>query len=158
MDKQFCDIYELLYELGIYAKYTGFFQTVCAVELCREDPERLQLITKRLYPEVARQHRTTWRAVERNIRTACGVAWQNNRNLLEQLGRRPFPRKPCNAHFLAILLYSLRMRGPSPGETARLRIAEPNAQGWRDSGRGSYFCEIESPTIHHISIDRPNEN
>ena len=106
MDKEICDIFDLLYRLGISANYTGFFQTACAVELCRADPERLLLVTKRVYPEVARLCGTSWSAVERNIRTVCGIAWENNRCLLEQLAHKPFPQKPYNAQFLAILLYS----------------------------------------------------
>ena len=107
MNKEYYDIYDLLYALGISANYTGFFQTVCAVELCQADPARLQLVTKQVYPEVARRCGTSRNAVERNIRTVCGIAWKNNRRLLEQLGRRPFLQKPYNAQFLAILLYSL---------------------------------------------------
>ena len=107
MDKELCNICDLLYGLGISENYTGFFQTACAVALCRADPKRLQLVTKWVYPEVARLCGTSWSAVERNIRTVCGVAWKNNRPLLEQLGRRPFPQRPHNAQFLAILLYSL---------------------------------------------------
>ena len=107
MDKGFCDIFDLLYRLGISANYTGVFQTACAVELCRAEPERLMLVTKRVYPEVARLCGTSGTAVERNIRTACGIAWENNRRLLEQLACKPLPQKPHNSQFLAILLYSL---------------------------------------------------
>ena len=107
MDKRFCDIFDLLNLLGISANYTGFLQTACAVELCRAEPERLLLITKKVYPEVARLCGTSWNAVERNIRTACGIAWENNRRLLEQIAHKPLPQKPHNAQFLAILLYSL---------------------------------------------------
>ena len=107
MDKDFCDIFDLLYRLGISANYTGFFQTACAVELCRAEPERLLLVTKRVYPEVARLCGTSCSAVERNIRTACGIAWENNRRLLERMAHKPFPQKPYNTQFLAILLYSL---------------------------------------------------
>ena len=109
MDKGFGDIFDLLCQLGISANYTGFFQTACAVELCRAEPERLLLVTKRVYPEVARLCGTSRSAVERNIRTACGIAWENNRRLLERLARKPLPQKPHNAQFLAILLYSLPM-------------------------------------------------
>ena len=112
MDKWFCDIFDLLCRLGISANYTGFFQTACAVELCRVEPERLLLVTKRVYPEVARLCGTSWSAVERNIRTACGIAWENNRNMLELLAHKAFPRKPYNAQFLAILLHGLWY--PSP--------------------------------------------
>lgn len=113
MDEKLCDIYDLLYRLGISANYTGFFQTALAVELCRAEPERLKLVTKEVYPEVARQCETSWIAVERNIRTVCSIAWKNNRCLLEQLAHRPFPQKPHNAQFLAILLYSLRIADQS---------------------------------------------
>ena len=107
MDNGSCHIFDLLYQLGISANYTGFFQTACAVVLCRAEPERLLLVTKTVYPEVARLYKTSGSAVERNIRTVCGIAWKNHRRLLEQLARRPFPRKPSNTQFLAILLYSL---------------------------------------------------
>lgn len=70
MKDKFSNIYDLLYRLGVTANYTGFFHTACAVSLCAKQPDRLLLVTKRLYPEVARQYRTNWKAVERNIRTA----------------------------------------------------------------------------------------
>ena len=107
MDKGFSDIFDLLYRLGVSANYTGFFQTACAVELCQTEPERLLLVTKRVYPEVARLCGTSWSAVERNIRTACGIAWENNRHLLERLAHKPLQQKPNNAQFLTILLYNL---------------------------------------------------
>ena len=112
MDERFCDIFDLLYRLGISANYTGFFQTACAVELCREEPERLKLITKKIYPEVAWLCGTSGSAVEHNIRTVCDIAWKNNRCLLEQLAHRSFPQKPHNAQFLAILLHSLPTTDP----------------------------------------------
>ena len=107
MDKVSCNIFDLLYRLGISANYNGFLQTAYAVELCRMEPERLQLVTKMVYPEVAKLCQTSCSAVERNIRTACEIAWKNNRRLLEQLACKPFPQKPHNALFLAILLHSL---------------------------------------------------
>ena len=107
MDRESCDIFDLLYQLSISANYTGFFQTAYAVALCRAEPERLLLVTKMVYPEVAKLYRTSCNAVERNIRTVCGIAWKNNRRLLEQMAHKPFPQKPHNAQFIAILLYSL---------------------------------------------------
>ena len=107
MEERACDIFDLLYRLGISANYTGFFQTARAIELCRAEPERLLRVTKRVYPEVAGQCGTGWGAVERNIRTVCGVAWKYYRPLLEHLARRPLPQKPNNTQFLAILLHGL---------------------------------------------------
>lgn len=53
------EIYDLLYRLGATANHTGFFHTACAVRLAMEQPERLLLVTKWLYPEVAKHYHTT---------------------------------------------------------------------------------------------------
>ena len=47
-------VYDLLYRLGATANYTGFFHMAYAVWLCVEQPDRLLLVTKWLYPEVAK--------------------------------------------------------------------------------------------------------
>ena len=100
-------VYNLLYRLGVTANYTGFFHTACAVALCVEQPDKLLLVTKWLYPEVAKRYGTNWKAVERNIRTVSDIIWQESRPLLEQLARRPLVVKPRNAQLLAILAASL---------------------------------------------------
>lgn len=101
------DIYDLLYRLGVTANYTGFFHTAYAVSLCVEQPDKLLLVTKWLYPEVAKQYQTKWKAVERNIRTVGGIIWRENRLLLEALARHPLEQKPRSAQLLAILAASL---------------------------------------------------
>ncbi len=107
MSSGLTDIYDLLYRLGATANYTGFFYTSYAVSLCLEQPERLLLVTKWLYPEVAKQYRTKWKSVERDIRTVGSIIWRENRPLLEQLARAPLTNKPRNAKLLAILTASL---------------------------------------------------
>ena len=101
------DIYVLLYRLGATANYTGFFHTAYAVSLCVEQPDRLLLVTKWLYPEVAKQYGTNWKAVERNIRTVSCIIWREGRPLLEELAHRHLEQKPRNAQMLAILVSSL---------------------------------------------------
>ena len=107
MSKELTDIYDLLYRLGATANYTGFFHTAYAVSLCAEQPDCLLLVTKWLYPEVAKQYKTKWQSVERNIRTVGSIIWRENRPLLEQLACRPLEQKPRNAQLLAILAASL---------------------------------------------------
>ncbi|MCI8631282.1 MAG: sporulation protein [Firmicutes bacterium] len=97
------DIQDLLYRMGVTAKYIGFFHTACAVELAMEDPERLLLVTKWLYPDVAERYDTSWKSVERNIRTAANVAWQANPELLSEYAGFTLSERPCNSQFLAIL-------------------------------------------------------
>ncbi len=73
MNDILAEIYDLLHRLGVTVNYTGFFQTAYAVYLIMENPKRLLLVTKWLYPEVAKQYKTNWKAVERNIRTAGSI-------------------------------------------------------------------------------------
>ncbi len=101
------EVYDLLYRLGVTADYTGFLHMACAVSLCVEQPERLLLVTKWLYPEVAKRYKTNWKAVERNIRTVSSIICQEGRPLLEELARRHLEQKPRNAQMLAILASSL---------------------------------------------------
>lgn len=106
------EIYDLLYRLGVTANYTGFFHTAYALYLAVQQPERLLLVTKSLYPAVASRYRTNWKSVERNIRTVGAIIWQQNRPLLEALARRPLPRKPSSASLLAILSHGLLSHPP----------------------------------------------
>ena len=101
------EVYDLLYQLGVTANYTGFFNTAYAVLLCVDQPDRLLLVTKSLYPEVARQYCTNWKAVERNIRTVNCIIWREKRPLLEELAHRHLDQKPRNAQLLSILTCSL---------------------------------------------------
>lgn len=107
MEKHLTPIYDLLRRLGITANYIGFLHAAYAVSLCADRPERLLLVTKWLYPEVAKQYKTTWKAVERNLRRTVCIAWQENRPLLEQLACRTLSQKPRTSQFLAILAASL---------------------------------------------------
>ena len=75
------DLYDLLSRLGATPNYTGFRYTVCAVQLCLEQPHRLLLVTKLVYPDIGRRYGTNWKAVERNIRTLGDIIWRENRPL-----------------------------------------------------------------------------
>lgn len=114
------DSYGLLYSLGVTANYTGFFHTAFALQLCVEQPERLLLVTKWVYPDVAKRYKTNWKAVERNIRTVNGIVWEQNRPYLEELTGRGLPHKPSNAQLLAILVYSLLSQSPDSLAVHRL--------------------------------------
>ncbi len=96
-------IHELLNALGITANYTGFCYVSLAVAMAMEDMERLSLVTKRLYPAVARRYNTTASCVERNIRTVVRVAWMNNPGLLKKLSKGGSCGKPTSAQFISIL-------------------------------------------------------
>ena len=94
--------------LGITANYAGFHHTAYAVSLAYRQPDSLLLVTKRLYPDVARQYHTKWQRVERNIRTVIAIAWSENRPLLEELAGYPLSHRPQPVQFLSILVSALR--------------------------------------------------
>ena len=135
------DSYGLLYSLGVTANYTGFFQTAFAVQLCMEQPERLLLVTKWVYPDVAKQCKASWKAVERNIRTVNGIIWERNRPYLEELAGRELPHRPDNAQLLAILSHCLRSQrtgahglgkaATRPGEDHDMGAVDNNCTGGR---------------------------
>lgn len=99
------DTLKLLYCLGATANYTGTAYTAYAVLLCKQQPERLLLVTKWLYPAVAKRYGTSWNAVERDIRTVAKVIWRENRALLELLAGKTLTCRPNAAQLLAILTY-----------------------------------------------------
>lgn len=97
------EIYDLLYRLGVSANSVAFFHTAYAVRLAVEQPQTLLLVTKWLYPEVARHYHTNWKAVERNIRRVVATAWKHDPALLSRLAHGPLTSKPVPAQFLSIL-------------------------------------------------------
>lgn len=95
--------HDTLKRLGITPNYIGFHQTITAVELAKHDPDMLVLVTKSLYPEVAKPYGTSWKTVERNIRSVVSIAWERNPDLVRELARYPLDSKPRAAQFIAIL-------------------------------------------------------
>ena len=96
-------ICDLLSQLGASANYNGYCQAAYAVALAVENPQRLQLVTKRIYPQVAAYYHTTPRAVERNLRTLISIIWEKNSRSLSKLAEHNLLEKPSSSQFLAIL-------------------------------------------------------
>ena len=99
---------QILNHLGITSNYIGFRQVLFAVALVQHDPNLLFLVTKELYPAVAKEYGTTWKAVERNIRSVISMAWTRNPDLIRSLAGYHMDTKPKAAQFIAILADSER--------------------------------------------------
>ena len=97
------EIYDLLYSIGATANHTGFFYTAYAVYLVRQNPERLLLVTRWLYPDVAKHYKTNWKAVERNIRIVIQQVWENNSDVLSKTVGYPIAKRPQPAKFIGLL-------------------------------------------------------
>lgn len=102
------EICSKLRSLGVTANYMGYFHASYAVMLAMKRPDSLLLVTKWLYPDVAKEYRTTAAAVERNIRTVVNLVWDQSSDELEKLARRRLTHKPTASQFISILAYGLR--------------------------------------------------
>lgn len=109
-------IFRILAECGIPMSIKGYFYIKTAILLCIEDSGYLDAITKRLYPQIAKQHETTANSVERAIRHAVTVAWDNgNQKFYKMLFSYSIPSRkaqPTNAHFIATLTEYIKMNLP----------------------------------------------
>lgn len=79
-------IEQVVRRLGFLYSYRGTANLVDAVLLCCREPDALTAVTKRVYPEIAKQEGSKWRNVERNMRTTVEDFWdRGNRELLNYM-------------------------------------------------------------------------
>ena len=64
-DNNLSEIYDLLYRFGLNANSCALFQMSYAIWCVMDDPEKLTLTTKLLYPEVARKYKPAARCAPR---------------------------------------------------------------------------------------------
>lgn len=102
MSSEELDISLLLQQLGISPRIKGFKYIRQAVIYVRERQELLGLITKELYPMIAKEHETTSSRVERAMRHAIKTAWENGMRDHEMFNGRPErERSPKNSEFIS---------------------------------------------------------
>lgn len=103
------DAEELLRSLGATGKLKGFFYAVYMVEQVQKDPMATSLITKCLYPEVAKHFGISPGAVERNLRTVIRACWnRSDREVLDKVAGTRLCRQPTNSEFLDMAAAYLR--------------------------------------------------
>lgn len=103
------EAYKLLLRLGITSKYRGYHHAAYSIFLCVQQPDRMLLTTKYVFPEVAKYYHTNWQSVERNIRTVIAVCWKTHPDLICDLCNYKLTHKPCVKEFIAILSTYLRL-------------------------------------------------
>ena len=94
-------------ELGIPQNVKGYDYLMAAVLLATDEPELIRAITRELYPRIADLFNTTTSSVERAMRHALELAWNNSkpRTLFEMFGYTvgSVKDKPTNGNFIAIM-------------------------------------------------------
>lgn len=98
------EICDVLHRLGLTANHAGFFYITSAVSLAAENPNRLLLVTKWLYPDVAKYYKTTWTAVERGIRYELSQLWLSDSMRFKNVLQYPCNHRPTPAEFISYLV------------------------------------------------------
>ena len=103
----------VIHEVGVPAHIKGYQYLRDGIIMVIEDVEILNQVTKQLYPELAKKHKTTPSRVERAIRHAIEVAW--NRGQIETIESifgytiNANKGKPTNSEFIAMIADKLRL-------------------------------------------------
>ena len=104
MDSRLFNIQKILWDLNIPPNYLGAHYLAYAELLVLEDQNRLTMVTKWLYPEVAARYHTSWQAVERNIRTVISICWEQDSGArLNQIIGCHFTGKPSPTRLIQLL-------------------------------------------------------
>lgn len=102
-------------EAGIPHHIKGYRYLNTAIHLCIEDMDKLNGVTKDLYPSIARAHNTTSSRVERAIRhaieVACNRVLPDNNSELYQYLLTPDGHRPTNSEFIAFMSDRIRLDG-----------------------------------------------
>lgn len=104
---------EILHQIGVPAHIKGYQFLRDAILLTTAEPEYINAVTKRLYPEIAKQNNTTASRVERAIRHAIEVAW--DRGDVDTLNSyfgytiHNLRGKPTNSEFIAMIADKMRL-------------------------------------------------
>ena len=103
----------ILHNMGVPAHIKGYSFLRQSIVMAVEDPEVISLVTKRLYPDIARINKTTASRVERAIRHAIEVAWdRGNVDVLNDYFGYTINNmrgKPTNSEFIAMIADRLRL-------------------------------------------------
>ena len=103
----------IIHEVGVPAHIKGYQYIRDAIIMSVNNVEVINQITKQLYPDLAKKHKTTPSRVERAIRHAIEVAW--NRGQIEAVESifgytvNSNKGKPTNSEFIAMIADKLRL-------------------------------------------------
>lgn len=108
-----CKVTEILHQIGVPAHIKGYQFLRDAILMSIADPELINAVTKRLYPDIAKSNGTTASRVERAIRHAIEVAW--DRGDVDTLNSyfgytiHNLRGKPTNSEFIAMIADRMRL-------------------------------------------------
>ncbi len=103
----------IIHEVGVPAHIKGYQYLRDGIIMVIENIDVLNQITKQLYPDLAKKHKTTPSRVERAIRHAIEVAWNRGQiDVVESIFGYTVNSnkgKPTNSEFIAMIADKLRL-------------------------------------------------
>ncbi len=103
----------IIHEVGVPAHIKGYQYLRDGIIMVIENIDVLNQITKQLYPDLAKKHKTTPSRVERAIRHAIEVAWNRGQiDVVESIFGYTINAnkgKPTNSEFIAMIADKLRL-------------------------------------------------
>ena len=113
VDSDELTVTEILHQIGVPAHIKGYQFLRDAILLTMDEPDYINAVTKRLYPEIAKKNGTTASRVERAIRHAIEVAWDRGDvdTLISYFGYtiHNLRGKPTNSEFIAMIADKMRL-------------------------------------------------
>jgi len=107
------EVSEILHTMGVPAHIKGYSLLRQGIIMVINEPEVITLVTKRLYPELAKANKTTASRVERAIRHAIEVAWdRGNVEVMNDYFGYTISNmrgKPTNSEFIAMISDRMRL-------------------------------------------------
>lgn len=107
-------ITEIIREIGVPAHVKGYSYLRTAIILASEKPDLIYAMTKELYPAIGDIYNTTAQRVERAIRHAIELAWDNGDmdvlSVYFSYRIRKSTEKPPNSEFIATISDIIRLR------------------------------------------------
>lgn len=119
-------IEDVIEQLGITRNCKGFYYLAYSLSLIVENPQRLLMVTKLIYPDVARHFKTTPANVERDLRTVSKIAWKQNPAFLKKIAKHDLQSAPTVGRLLSFLGAYLK-RGGKPDSCAAAERIEDRA-------------------------------
>ena len=91
--------------LGITSKNKGYFYLIEAVKLKMEQCDHPIMITKDIYPHIAKKYHTSESSIEHGIRLVSKNCWKNHREELKQMSDIRLDKSPSNTVLVDILAF-----------------------------------------------------
>jgi two-component system response regulator (stage 0 sporulation protein A) len=99
--------------IGISSHLQGYKYLKDSIKLVMKDPNYINNVTKKLYPEIAKKHSTTAYRVERGIRHALDTSFTKGKmvklNKLFGFDVLSLEDKPTNSEFVALIADKLNI-------------------------------------------------